>query len=123
MTSICAGIAPYSGSIVAVAAAMAGLGIMNGFGNVMTITAFQQWAPPNLLGRLSGLLTLSSFGVFPVSVALAAVCTRDLGPAPFFLFTAITLAVAVLAGLTQKSWRDFGMDQARMRASGILESP
>jgi MFS family permease len=113
----CMGVAPYLGSTYAVAAMLAGLGIANGFGNVMTITAFQQWAPPNLLGRLSGLLTLTSFGVFPVSVALAAACTRDLGPAPFFLFAAITLAVAVLAGLTQKSWRDFGMDRARASAS------
>jgi predicted MFS family arabinose efflux permease len=115
--AVCTGIAPYAGSTVAVAAAIAGLGIMNGFGNVMTITAFQRWAPPNLLGRLTGLLTLTSFGVFPVSVALAAACTRDLGPAPFFLFAAVALAVAILAGLTQKSWRDFGMDQAQASTS------
>jgi hypothetical protein len=108
----CTGVAPYLGSTVAVAAAIAGLGIMNGFGNVVTITAFQQWAPPNLLGRLSGLLALTSFGVFPVSVALAALVVRDAGPAPFFLFAAASMAVAILAGLTQRSWRDFGMDAA-----------
>jgi len=110
--AVCTGFAPYFGSTAAVAAAIAGLGIMNGFGNVITITAFQQWAPPNLLGRLGGLLALTSFGVFPVSVALAALVVRDSGPAPFFLFAAASLAVAILAALTQKSWRDFGMDAA-----------
>jgi predicted MFS family arabinose efflux permease len=42
----CMGVAPYLGSTLAIGAAMAGLGVANGFGNVMTITAFQQWAPP-----------------------------------------------------------------------------
>jgi hypothetical protein len=78
----------------------------------MTITVFQQWAPPNLLGRLSGLLALTSFGIFPVSVALAALVVRDFGPAPFFLLAAASLAVAIVVALTQKSWRDFGMDAA-----------
>jgi hypothetical protein len=114
----CTGVAPYSGSTLAVAAAIAGLGIMNGFGNVVTITAFQQWAPPNLLGRLFGLLMLTSFGLFPVSVALAALVVRTYGPAPFFLFAAASLTVAILAGLTQKSWRDFGMDPAGTRKAG-----
>ena len=83
---------------------------MNGFGNVLTITAFQKWAPPELLGRLSGLLMLTSFGVFPISVALAALFVRHLGPASFFLFSAVTLTVAILAGLSQRTWRDFGIE-------------
>ena len=84
---------------------------MNGFGNVLTITAFQRWAPPSALGRLAGLLTLTSFGVFPVSVALAALVVRHWGPAPFFLLAAVTLTVAILAGLSQRAWRDFGAPQ------------
>ena len=51
---------------------------------------------------------LTSFGIFPLSVAIAAIFVRDLGPAPFFLFAAATLAAAILAGLTQRAWRDFG---------------
>jgi hypothetical protein len=31
------------------------------------ITAFQRWAPPNLMGRLSGLPTLSAYGVGELS--------------------------------------------------------
>jgi MFS family permease len=106
----CIAVAPYLGSTPAVAAAMLGVGVMNGFGNVLTITAFQRWAPPALLGRLSGLIMLSSLGVFPVSVALAALFVRHLGAASFFVFAAVALAVAILAGLTQRTWRDFGTD-------------
>jgi predicted MFS family arabinose efflux permease len=106
--ALCVGLAPYLGSVAGVSAAMVGLGIANGFANVLTITAFQRWAPPGTLGRLTGLLMLTSFGIFPISVAIAAIFVRDLGPAPFFLFAAATLAAAVLAGLSQRAWRDFG---------------
>lgn len=105
----CIAAVPWLGSTVAVAAAMAAIGIANGFGNVLTITAFQRWAAPSLLGRLMGLILTASFGVFPVSVVVAAFFTRDLGPASFFLFAAAALAAALLAGLTQRSWRDFGV--------------
>ncbi|HEX6452200.1 MAG TPA: MFS transporter [Trebonia sp.] len=99
---------PFLGATAAVAAVTAVLGTMNGFGNVVMITAFQRWAPPNLMGRLGGLLTLSAFGVFPVSVALGAFFVRDLGPGSFFLFSAATLTAAILVGLSLRSWRDFG---------------
>jgi predicted MFS family arabinose efflux permease len=104
----CIAVAPYLGATFAVAAAMAGTGVLNGFGNVLTITAFQRWAPPQALGRLAGLLTLTSFGVFPISVALAAVLVRHWGPSPFFLLAAASTAVAILAGLSQRAWREFG---------------
>jgi predicted MFS family arabinose efflux permease len=107
----CIAVVPYLGVTFAVAAALAGLGVMNGFGNVLTITAFQRWAPPSALGRLAGLLTLTSFGVFPISVALAALVVREWGPTPFFLLAAVTGAVAILAGLSQRAWRDFGASQ------------
>ena len=106
--ALCIGVAPYLGSVAGVSAAMVGLGVANGFANVLTITAFHRWAPPGALGRLTGLLMLTSFGIFPLSVAIAAIFVRDLGPAPFFLFAAATLAAAILAGLTQRAWRDFG---------------
>ena len=49
--ALCIGLAPYLGSVAGVSAAMVGLGIANGFANVLTITAFQRWAPP---GRSAG---------------------------------------------------------------------
>jgi predicted MFS family arabinose efflux permease len=101
-------VTPFLGSVGWVIAAQAVFGACNGFGNTFTVTAFQRWAPRGSLGRLNGLLLLTSFGVAPVSVLLAAWSGRALGPASFFLFAAVTIAAAVLGGLTQRSWRDFG---------------
>jgi predicted MFS family arabinose efflux permease len=119
-------VVPYLGSPIPAGVALAVFGGLNGFGNILTITTFQRWAPPELLGRLMGLVVLASMGIFPVSVALGGLVVRDLGPAPFFPLAGAVLAVAVLAGLTQRSWRTFGMradldDEAGLRQS--LGSP
>jgi MFS family permease len=121
--ALCIGLAPYLGSVAGVSAAMVGLGVANGFANVLTITAFQRWAPPGTLGRLTGLLMLTSFGIFPISVAIAAIFVRDLGPAPFFLFAAATLAAAILAGLSQRAWRDFGASEPVVEQSAPVPHP
>jgi hypothetical protein len=74
----------------------------------------------DLLGRLTGLLLTASFGVFPISVALAALVVHGLGAAPFFPLAAVTVAIPLLAGLSQRTWRDFGMigGRATTAASG-----
>jgi hypothetical protein len=100
--------APYLGGVVADSAALAAFGFLNGVGNIVMLTLFQRWAPPQLLGRLMGMLMLASFGVFPVSVGLGAVVARDLGPAPFFPMAAAVTVAAILAGLSQRSWRNLG---------------
>jgi hypothetical protein len=107
-------VTPFLGGVGAVIAAQAAFGACNGFGNTCTITAFQRWAPAGGLGRLNGLLLLTSFGMAPVSVLLAAWFGRALGPASFFLFAAATLAAAIVGGLTRRSWRDFGAHRARL---------
>ncbi|MGH3276063.1 MAG: MFS transporter, partial [Streptosporangiaceae bacterium] len=99
---------PYLGGALAAGAALAAFGFLNGIGNVVMITLFQRWAPPELLGRIMGMLLLASFGVFPVSVALGAVVVHDLGPAAFFPMGAAATALAVIVGLSQRSWRDLG---------------
>ncbi|WP_187365836.1 MFS transporter [Trebonia kvetii] len=99
---------PFLGVVGWVIAAQAVFGLCNGFGNTYTVTAFQRWAPAGSLGRLNGLLLLTSFGMAPVSVLLAAWFGHALGPASFFLFAAVTIAAAVIGGLTQRAWRDFG---------------
>jgi predicted MFS family arabinose efflux permease len=108
-------VVPYLGGVVLAGAALAVTGVMNGFGNVVMITVFQRWAPPDLLGRLTGLMLLASFGVFPVSVALGAVMVHNLGPAPFFPIAAAALAAAILLGLSQRSWRQLGTTGASGR--------
>jgi MFS family permease len=99
---------PVAGGVIPAGAALAACGLCNGFGNVVMITVFQRWAPPNLLGRLTGLLMLASFGVFPISVALGAVIVHNFGPALLFPLAATVLAAAILAGLSQRSWRELG---------------
>jgi MFS family permease len=103
---------PYLGSALASGAALAIVGALNGMGNVIMITLFQRWAPPALLGRLMGVMMLAAFGTFPVSVALGGVLVHALGPAPFFPIAAAVTAAAILAGLSQRSWRNLGATEA-----------
>jgi predicted MFS family arabinose efflux permease len=113
---------PFLGGTVGAAVALIAFGALNGFGNVTTITAFQRWAPPAMLGRLMGVLLLASFGAFPISVALAAVAVQHFGPAPLFPFAGAALAAAILFGLTQRRWRDFGT-RGPMQSPTEIEDP
>jgi hypothetical protein len=93
------------------------------FGNVIIITLLQQWAPPQLLGRVMSLVMLASMGAFPASVALSGLVVRHIGPAPFFPAAGAILALAVLLAATQRQFRDFGasagppLDQAAVVAA------
>jgi Major Facilitator Superfamily len=120
--SACLAAAPYLGGLLADGAALAAFGFLNGLGNVIMITLFQRWAPPELLGRIMGLLMLAAFGIFPVSVALGAVVVHVLGPAPFFPIAAAITAAAILAGLSQRSWRNLGAagEPARTAAAATV---
>ena len=111
-------VTPFLGSVVWVIAAQAVFGICNGFGNTYTVTAFQRWAPRGSLGRLNGLLLLTSFGLAPVSVLLATWFGRAFGPAAFFLFAAVTITASIVGGLSQRSWRDFGAAAAPAGPAG-----
>lgn len=108
VSGICILAIPFLGHTLGVAAIGVVSGVTVAFGNVLCFAAFQKWAPPAMLGRVTGVLTLGIFGVYPLSVALAAIFTRDLGTKSFFIFAAATLTAAVVFGLSQKSWRGFG---------------
>jgi predicted MFS family arabinose efflux permease len=101
-------VAPYLGGPIGAAIALAVLGLLNGFGNIIAITVFQRWAPASMLGRLMGLLMLASLGTFPISVAIGGFVVKALGPAAFFPIAGSAIALAVLVGLTQQAWRSFG---------------
>jgi MFS family permease len=103
---------PYLGGLPGAAAAIAALGICNSFGNILIITLLQQWAPPQLLGRIMSLIMLAALGSFPASVAVAGVLIHHFGPAVFFPVSGILLIVVVLAALTQRTMRDFGAKPA-----------
>jgi predicted MFS family arabinose efflux permease len=94
---------------LAIAAAIVALwGGLNMWANLTTQTAFQRWAPPDLIGRLSGLLLTTSYGMFPISVALAGLVVHHYGPGAFFIFAAVTLAATLAWALSQQAFRDFG---------------
>ncbi|MGH9106180.1 MAG: hypothetical protein ACRDZX_10150, partial [Acidimicrobiales bacterium] len=114
--AICFAIVPYLGSALPAGAALALAGGFMGFGNLLGVTLIQRLAPPELLGRLMGLVMLCSLGTFPLSVAVGGVAVREFGPAPFFPATAAVVVVAVVAGLTQRAWRDFGATEPALRA-------
>jgi hypothetical protein len=73
--------------------------------NVVLFTAIQLAIPGPLMGRVMGLLLFSSFGVYPLSVALAGILSNHLGPAVFFPFSGLLLALAMLFGMTQRALR------------------
>lgn len=113
------GVIPYLGGAMPAAAALVVIGALNGFGNIVTLTAFQRWAPPALMGRLMGLLMLGSFGAFPVSVAVSGAIVRAWGPAVFFPVASVLLVAAVLVGLSQPSWRAFGAEGSPLAGAGL----
>jgi MFS family permease len=94
---------------------------MNMAANVTTQTAFQRWAPPSLIGRLSGLLLTTSYGMFPISVALAGFVVHRYGPASFFFVSAVTMSATLVWALSQRAFREFGTTPAREPVIRVAE--
>jgi MFS family permease len=99
---------PAANGLPGAAAAMFVFGLVAGFGNVIFVTLIQQWAPPAMLGRVMGVVMLGSLGSFPIATAIAGMLARRLGPSPVFVISGTLLALAILAGLTQRRFRSFG---------------
>jgi predicted MFS family arabinose efflux permease len=102
------GLTPYLGGEAGAAAALFACGVANGLGNVIFLTLVQKWVSPGLLGRVMGAIMLCAFGSFPLSVAISGVLVRHLGPSLFFPVAGGLVAVAMLGGLTQREFREFG---------------
>ena len=99
---------PYLGGEAGAAAMLFVSGATNGLGNVTFLTVLQKWAPQALLGRVMSALMFCAFGSFPLSVVIAGVLVRHIGPSLFFPVAGAVLAVAILGGLTQREFREFG---------------
>jgi MFS family permease len=100
--------APFIGGLPGLAAGMAVFGLGIGFDNVVSVTLIQRWAPPDMLGRVWGLLMLASVGSFPVATFVAGLLVRHLGPTPIFPISGGLLALSMGYGLTRREFRDFG---------------
>jgi predicted MFS family arabinose efflux permease len=94
---------------------------MNMAANVTTQTAFQRWAPPSLIGRLSGLLLTTSYGMFPISVALAGLIVHRFGPASFFILSAVTMSATLGWAQSQRAFREFGTTPATEPVMKVAE--
>jgi MFS family permease len=112
-------VAPFLGGLPGMAAALVLMGLGNGLGNAMMMPRIQAWAPPQLLGRVMGLVMLCAFGSAPVSVELTGVFVHHFGTVPFFPIAGGVVGVVVLAALTSRQWRNFG---ARTDAVDVPES-
>jgi MFS family permease len=103
---------PYLGGEAGAAAALFVFGGCNGLGNVILVTAGQKWTPPHLLGRVMGMMMMCALGAFPASVVLTGILVHHLGPTLFFPIAGAVVGVAILGGLSQQEFRDFGSAQA-----------
>jgi len=101
-------VAPFLGGLPGVAAGMAVFGVATGFDGVVSVTLIQRWAPPAMLGRVWGLLTLASVGSFPVATLVAGLLVRHLGPTAVFPISGALLALSMAYGLVQREFREFG---------------
>jgi hypothetical protein len=99
---------PYLGGEAGAAAMLFVSGGANGLGNVTVLTVLQKWTPPALLGRVMSAVMLCAFGSFPLSVAISGVLVRHIGPSLFFPVAGAVVAVAIVGGLTQREFREFG---------------
>ena len=117
--SVAIAFTPYLGGEAGAAAMLFVSGAANGLGNVTVLTVLQKWTPPALLGRVMSALMLCAFGTFPLSVAISGVLVRHIGPSLFFPVAAGLLAVAILWGLTQQEFREFGA-RTEEEADGVV---
>lgn len=96
---------PTWGVIGATACMLIG-GVANSVIIVLLFTAIQLAIPRHLMGRIMGLLMFSSFGLYPLSVALAGVLSTRFGPAILFPFGGLLLGLVMLFGMTQRALRE-----------------
>jgi hypothetical protein len=76
---------------------------------------------------LTGVLMLAGFGVFPLAALFAGFVAQDVTTTAYFPIAAALMGVAVLAGLAQSRWREFGAQApqsatAESDAGSALES-
>lgn len=98
---------PYAGGWIPAALIIVLTFVLIAIGNLLLITALQQWTPPQLLGRVVGALMLASVGMMPLSTLVAGIAVHLVGPRTFFPLDAATVILAALAQLASPTWRRF----------------
>jgi MFS family permease len=103
---------PFLGGLPGACAAILVLALCVAYGDIILITLLQQWAPPQLLGRVMSMIMLASMGSFPVSVAISGFLVDKFGPDPFFPVGAVVLTLAVIVALCRPEIRTLGAKPA-----------
>ena len=110
-------VAPFLGGLPGLAVGPSGFGLALGFDNAVWGTLIQRWAPPELLGRVWGVLMRAHVGSFPLSALIAGILARRLGPAAVFPAAGALLALSYLFGLSHREFRELGRQQPKALAS------
>jgi MFS family permease len=111
VAAVAIAVAPFLGGLPGLAAGLSVFGLALGFDNAVWGTLIQRWAPPELLGRVWGVLMLAPTVSFPLSTLIAGVLTRHLGPIALFPFAGALLALSYLYGLSHREFRELGKPQ------------
>jgi MFS family permease len=85
------------------------LGAVNGYTGIVLLTLLQKSTPPEMMGRLMSLVTISSVGLVPISQALSGFALKVSIEGLFVGCGALIVLIAVLAVLS-KNVRDFGIE-------------
>ncbi|MEY9911330.1 DHA3 family tetracycline resistance protein-like MFS transporter [Catenulispora sp. MAP12-49] len=96
---------PHVGGLLPMAVTMAVIGALDGVLAVLVMTATQRMPPPYLLARAQALISLVTFAMFPLSVAVAGLVLRHWSPAAMFHLTGLGFAAVALTGLASRSLR------------------
>jgi MFS family permease len=112
IAAVAIAVAPFLGGLPGLAACLSVFGLALGFDNAVWGTLIQRWAPPELLGRVWGVLMLAPAVSFPLSTLVGGVLTRHLGPALVFPIAGALLALSYLYGLSHREFRELGRPQA-----------
>jgi MFS family permease len=104
---------PFAGGWISAAIILVLAFILIAIGNLLLITGLQQWAPPELLGRVTGMLMLASVGMLPISVLLAGILIHLTGPTAYFPLDGATVLIAAAAQLSSPTWRHFEPQRVR----------
>jgi MFS family permease len=98
------------GGLAGAAAAGVVFGASNGVGELVIVTTLQRAIPPELRGRLIGLVMLASAGAYPISTALAATMVGGVGVRSAFALGALGTALAGIYALSRPVFRSFGAE-------------
>jgi len=97
---------PITGQFIGAAIFLIIAGVANGANNVFYGTILQQKLPRHLFGRVMGIMTFCSLGLYPLSAILAGFVTQQFGPTLMFIFLGITLTAAFGYGFLRPEFRN-----------------